>query len=131
MRQIAGSVCVFCREPIADFQQGVFCEGCGNPRHAGCTSPEAAAGDRRCCSVCGVNLERAKLGKRQVPPKPGPIATGLVIRRFVAAVLFVLAAALLIVALLHVGEAQHISSLIGTFMPSLLCTIVGLLIWGK
>jgi hypothetical protein len=55
VRDVVGSLCAFCRQPIADTNEGHLCEGCRNPLHYDCARPRVTSG-RGVCAVCGINL---------------------------------------------------------------------------
>lgn len=55
---VAGAICVFCFERIADADAAHYCEGCRHPMHYDCERPPEKPG-RGDCAVCGVNLALA------------------------------------------------------------------------
>lgn len=63
-------ICVICHNPIERERDGQLCDGCRNPVHYECVSPNAATAGRGCCAVCGVNLAAAAVRRSRGQTRP-------------------------------------------------------------
>ena len=57
MRQLPGSICVLCNQPIESVVEGRFCEGCQGAVHVACIDPPMDQELAGRCSVCGAAQE--------------------------------------------------------------------------
>jgi hypothetical protein len=118
------SLCVLCGEPILGSDDGGPCEGCHYPVHRRCQRPSAAAA-RQTCAACSVDLAAAASG---LTAGPAGAARGFPVRTLLGILFLVLAACCLLPTPAIVAEADNVSGIIGTFLPTLICLIIGLLL---
>ena len=128
MRKIDGTLCAFCFDPISDADKGRLCEGCQNPVHLSCMRTEHASTGRQTCDVCGINLDLVRRGQPQAGSTLTRWSVGGVLKKTFGIVFLVLAALAFLSAVLQIGSAPNVSYLVGTFLPSVVFAIIGLLL---